>query len=68
MSIQSFKIAISKEDFNEIKANSKEELYGTASNDLKLRNLKCTGKWVDCMVEKINEIEKSYYKMLGKYH
>ena len=61
----SFKIAISKEDFNEIQSNNKEEHYGTANNDVRLRNYKCTGKLVNCIVEKINEIEKTNYKMLG---
>ena len=61
----SFKIAIGKEEFRQINENSKEELNET-NNKTRIRNYKCTGTWVNCIVAKINEMEKTDYKMLGK--
>jgi hypothetical protein len=61
----SFNIAISKEEFNQINENCKEEYYGT-HNQTTVRNYKCAGTWVNCMAAKINELEKTDYKMYGK--
>ena len=61
----SFNIAISKDQFNQINESSKEEHY-ECNKEMKVRNYKCTGTWVNCIVAKINEIEKTDYKMLGK--
>ena len=61
----SFNIAISKAEFNQINENCKEEYYAS-NNATRVRNYKCTGSWVNCMVAKINELKKTDYKMLGK--
>jgi hypothetical protein len=61
----SFNIAISKAEFNQINENCKEEYYAS-NNATRVRNYKCTGTWVNCMVAKINTLEKTDYKMLGK--
>jgi hypothetical protein len=61
----SFNIALSKDEFNQINESSKEEHY-ECNKEMKVRNYKCSGTWINCMVAKINEIEKTDYKMLGK--
>jgi hypothetical protein len=65
MSAQSFKVAINKEDFDIINQNSEIETY-EVDGVSRIRCYSCRGKWVNCFAAKINEFEKTNYKMLGE--
>ena len=64
--IQTFKIAISKSDFEKIDNESVNEYIKNSMGDMVLKGKKLTGCWISSISKQINEYEGTQFTMIGK--
>ena len=63
---KSFKIAISRLDFEKLDEESSNEFIKNSEGVMVLKGKKLTGKWITSIASKINEFEGTSFLMIGK--